>query len=113
MSGLLEPEIVEEVHGRAEVRNTFTVPKVGTIAGCSVLDGKVARSHLVRLIRNGVVAYQGKISSLKRFKDDAKEVVSGYECGIGIENYNDLKVGDIIEAYTREEKQRTLTEIQP
>ncbi len=113
MSGLLEPEIVEEVHGRAEVRNTFTVPKIGTIAGCAVLDGKVSRSHLVRLIRNGVVAYQGKISSLKRFKDDAKEVLSGYECGIGIENYNDLKVGDIIEAYTREEKQRTLTEIQP
>ncbi|MEY4617803.1 MAG: translation initiation factor [Pseudomonadota bacterium] len=110
MAGLLEPEIVEQVHGRAEVRNIFTVPKIGTIGGCSVLDGKVARSHLVRLVRNGVVAYQGKIGSLKRFKDDAKEVAAGFECGIGIENYNDLKVGDIIEAYTREEIRRGLTE---
>lgn len=110
MAGLLEPEIVEQVQGRAEVRNIFTVPKVGTIAGCSVLDGKVGRSHLVRLVRNGVVVYQGKIGSLKRFKDDAKEVASGFECGIGIENYNDLKVGDIIEAYTREEIRRGLSE---
>ncbi len=110
MAGLLEPEIVEQVHGRAEVRNIFTVPKIGTIAGCSVLDGKVARAHLVRLVRNGVVVYQGKIGSLKRFKDDAKEVAAGFECGIGIENYNDLKVGDIIEAYTREEVRRGLTE---
>lgn len=110
MAGLLEPEIVEQVHGRAEVRNLFTVPKIGTIAGCSVLDGKIARSHLVRLVRNGVVVYQGKIGSLKRFKDDAKEVSAGFECGIGIENYNDLKAGDIIEAYTREEVLRGLTE---
>ena len=110
MVGLLEPDIVEQVHGRAEVRNLFTVPKIGTIAGCSVLDGKVARPHLVRLVRNGVVVYQGKIGSLKRFKDDAKEVAAGFECGIGIENYNDLKVGDIIEAYTREEVRRSLTE---
>lgn len=110
MVGLLEPEIVEQVHGRAEVRNLFSVPKLGTIAGCSVLDGKIARSHLVRLVRNGVVAYQGKIGSLKRFKDDAKEVASGFECGIGIENFNDLKVGDVIEAYTREEVRRGLTE---
>lgn len=108
MSGLLEPEIVEQVHGRAEVRNTFTVPKIGMIAGCAVVDGKVARGHLVRLIRDGVVYYQGKISSLKRFKDDAKEVSSGFECGIGIENYNDLKVGDVIEAYTRDEVRRSL-----
>ena len=110
MSGLIEPEIVEQVHGRAEVRNLFSVPKIGTIAGCSVLDGKVARSHLVRLVRSGVVVYQGKIGSLKRFKEDAKEVASGFECGIGIENYNDLKVGDIIESYTREEVRRGLTE---
>ncbi len=110
MAGLLEPEIVEQVHGRAEVRNLFTVPKIGTIAGCSVVDGKIARAHLVRLIRNGVVVYQGKIGSLKRFKDDAKEVASGFECGIGIENYNDLKAGDVIEAYTREEIRRSLTE---
>lgn len=110
MVGLLEPEIVEQVHGRAEVRSLFSVPKVGTIAGCSVLDGKIARSHLVRLVRSGVVVYQGKIGSLKRFKDDAKEVAAGFECGIGIENYNDLKVGDVIEAYTKEEVRRGLTE---
>ena len=110
MVGLLEPEIVEQVHGRAEVRSIFTVPKAGTIGGCSVLDGKVARAHLVRLVRNGVVVYQGKIGSLKRFKDDAKEVAAGFECGIGIENFNDLKIGDIIEAYTREEIRRSLTE---
>lgn len=109
MTGLLEPEIVEQTHGRAEVRNLFSVPKIGTIAGCSVLDGKVARAHLVRLVRNGVVVYQGKIGSLKRFKDDTKEVAAGFECGIGIENYNDLKVGDIIEAYTREEVRRELS----
>lgn len=113
MSGLLEPEIIEQVHGRAEVRNTFTVPKIGTIAGSAVVDGKIARSHLVRLIRDGVVVYQGKIGSLKRFKDDAKEVATGYECGIGIENFNDVKVGDVIEAYSREEVRRQLTELQP
>jgi translation initiation factor IF-2 len=113
MSGLLDPDIVEQAHGRAEVRNTFNVPKVGTIAGCSIIDGKVIRSHLVRLIRDGVVVYQGKISSLKRFKDDVKEVATGYECGIGIENFNDIKVGDVIEAYTREEIRKTLTELQP
>lgn len=110
MSGLLEPEIVEQVHGRAEVRNLFSVPKIGVIAGCFVQDGKIARSHLVRLVRNGVVVYQGKIGSLKRFKDDAKEVASGFECGIGIENYNDLKTADIIEAYSREEIRRELKE---
>jgi translation initiation factor IF-2 len=108
MSGLLEPEIVEEVHGRAEVRNTFTVPKIGMIAGCAVVSGKIARSHMVRLIRNGVIVYQGKIGSLKRFKDDTREVATGFECGIGIENYNDLKVADVIEAYTRIEKTRSL-----
>jgi translation initiation factor IF-2 len=113
MSGLLEPDIVEQVHGRVEVRNIFTVPKIGMIAGCAVVDGKVMRSHLVRLIRDGVVVYQGKISSLKRFKDDVKEVASGYECGIGIENFNDIKVGDVIEAYTREEVRKNLTELQP
>jgi translation initiation factor IF-2 len=113
MSGLLEPDIVEQVHGRVEVRNTFSVPKIGTIAGCAVVDGKIMRPHLVRLIRNGVVVYQGKISSLKRFKDDVKEVASGYECGIGIENFNDIKVGDVIEAYTREEVRKNLTELQP
>lgn len=112
MSGLLEPEIVEEVHGKIEVRNLFNVPKVGTVAGCFVQSGKVARNHLVRLIRDGVVIYSGKLASLKRFKDDAKEVAAGFECGLGIENYNDLKVGDEIEAYSKIEKQRSIEEHQ-
>ena len=99
MSGLLKPEVVETNLGRAEVRNIFTVPKAGTIAGCAVIDGKVARNNRVRLVRDGRIIYTGNMSSLKRFKDDVREVAQGYECGIGIENYNDLKVGDIIEAF--------------
>lgn len=108
MVGLLEPDIVEKALGRAEVRNTFSVPKIGMIAGSFVVDGKITRSAQVRLIRNGTVIYTGKISSLKRFKDDAKEVASGYECGIGIENFNDLKVGDEIEAFIEEKVAREL-----
>lgn len=108
MGGLLTPDIVEKIMGRAEVRNTFTVPKAGTIAGCFVVDGKIQRSNQVRLIREGKIVYEGKISSLKRFKDDAKEVAQGFECGVGIENFNDLKVGDTIEAYIKEEKIREL-----
>jgi translation initiation factor IF-2 len=108
MAGLLSPDIVEEVMGRAEVRNTFSVPKVGTIAGCFVLDGKVQRNNMIRLLRENKIVYEGKISSLKRFKDDAKEVASGYECGIGIENYNDVKVGDMMEAYVKKEIAREL-----
>jgi translation initiation factor IF-2 len=109
MSGLLTPDIVEKVMGRAEVRNTFTVPKVGTIAGSFIVDGKIQRSNMARLIRDGKIVYEGKISSLKRFKDDAKEVASGFECGIGIENFNDVKVGDNIEAFVKEEVARELT----
>lgn len=109
MSGMLTPDIVEKVMGRAEVRNTFTVPKVGTIAGCFVVDGKIQRSNMARLIRDGKIVYEGKISSLKRFKDDAKEVATGFECGIGIENFNDVKVGDNIEAFVKEEVARELT----
>lgn len=109
MSGMLTPDIVEKVMGRAEVRNTFTVPKVGMIAGCFVVDGKIQRSNMARLIRDGKIVYEGKISSLKRFKDDAKEVATGFECGIGIENFNDLKVGDSIEAFVKEEVARELT----
>jgi translation initiation factor IF-2 len=109
MSGLLTPDVVEKVMGRAEVRNTFTVPKIGTIGGCFVTDGKIQRSNMARLIRDGKIVYEGKISSLKRFKDDAKEVASGFECGIGIENFNDLKVGDAIEAFIKEEVARELT----
>ncbi|HEY1080451.1 MAG TPA: translation initiation factor IF-2, partial [Bdellovibrio sp.] len=108
MAGLLSPDVVEEVMGRAEVRNTFTVPKVGTIAGCFVIDGKVQRNNMIRLLRENKIVYEGKISSLKRFKDDAKEVATGYECGIGIENYNDVKVGDMMEAYVKKEVAREL-----
>ncbi|MBX3018068.1 MAG: translation initiation factor IF-2 [Bdellovibrionaceae bacterium] len=108
MSGLLTPDVVEKVMGRAEVRNTFSVPKIGVIAGCFVSDGKIARSNLARLVRDGKIVFEGKISSLKRFKDDAREVATGFECGIGIENFNDIKVGDVIEAYTKEEVARSL-----
>ena len=106
MKGLLAPKFREVVLGNAEVRQTFKVSGVGTIAGCYVRDGKITRSAGVRIVRDGIVIYEGKIDSLKRFKDDAKEVVAGYECGLGIEKYNDLKEGDIIEAYTQEEVQR-------
>jgi translation initiation factor IF-2 len=108
MVGLLEPEFKEVVIGSAEVRETFQVPKVGTIAGCYVIDGKVARNAKVRVLRDGVVIYTGQMGSLKRFKDDAREVASGYECGIGIDNFNDIKVGDIIEAFIMEEVEATL-----
>ncbi len=94
MVGMLEPTFEEEVIGLAEVRETFSVPKIGTIAGCSVVDGKILRTAKVRVLRDGVVIYTGKIESLRRFKDDVKEVASGYECGIGVEKFNDIKVGD-------------------
>ncbi len=99
MMGMLEPEAKEVYMGRAEVRQTFKVPKVGTIAGCQVSDGRIARNSEVRLLRDNVVVFTGKVSSLRRFKEDASEVKSGYECGIGLANYNDLKAGDVIEAF--------------
>ncbi|MBZ5524425.1 MAG: translation initiation factor IF-2 [Acidobacteriia bacterium] len=102
MTGLLEPIIKETYMGRAEVRDTFRVPKVGTIAGCYVLDGLIKRDSDVRLLRDGVQVYKGKVTSLKRFKDDASEVRNGMECGIGISNFNDVKKGDVIEAYVTE-----------
>jgi translation initiation factor IF-2 len=102
MTGLLDPTIKESYLGRAEVRDTFRIPKVGTIAGCQVLDGLVKRDSEVRLLRDNVVVFTGKISSLKRFKDDASEVRTGMECGIGIHNYNDVKKGDVIEAFVIE-----------
>jgi len=108
MEGLLAPDVREVYLGRAEVREAFNVSKVGTIAGCRVIDGKVKRNAEIRLLRDNVVIVEGKISSLKRFKDDAKEVASGFECGIGIENYNDIKAGDVIEAFTMEEVAATL-----
>jgi translation initiation factor IF-2 len=114
MVGMLEPVYQEHVIGRAEVRQTFHVPKIGTIAGCFVLDGRVERNAKVRVLRDQVVIYDGKISSLKRFKEDAKEVKSGFECGIGIENYNDLKMTDILEAYELQEVKPVLeTEKEP
>jgi translation initiation factor IF-2 len=108
LSGLLEPEIREVELGRAEVRALFHVPKVGVVAGCYVQEGKVAKNALVRLVRDGKVVYEGKISSLKRFKDDVKEVAQGYECGIGLEGFQDIKMGDIIEAYAQEKVKRQL-----
>lgn len=109
MTGLLAPQVVEKVMGAAEVRNIFTVPKMGVIAGCLVKTGKVQRSNMLRLVRDGKIVYEGKVGSLKRFKDDAREVAEGFECGIGIENFNDIKVGDTIEAFTKEEIAREMT----
>ena len=108
LEGILEPVQREVVRGHAEIRELFHVPNVGTIAGCYVTDGNINRNSSARLIRDNVVIYTGKISSLRRFKDDVNEVHSGYECGIGIENYNDLKQGDTIEPYITEEVSRTL-----
>jgi translation initiation factor IF-2 len=104
LEGMLAPTITEKVLGRAEVRSLFQISRLGTIAGCYVIDGKIARSSVgIRVIRDNVVIYDSKISSLKRFKEDVKEVQSGYECGIMVENFNDMKVGDILENYVREE----------
>ena len=108
MAGLLAPVEKEVVLGQAEVRQTFSLPKVGTIAGAYVSDGKITRNAGARLMRDGIVIYTGHISSLKRFKDDAKEVVRGNECGVGLENYNDIKVGDIIEAFETVQEAATL-----
>ena len=105
LAGLLEPTFKETTVGRAEVRNTFKVPKVGTIAGCYVTEGKVVRSGDVRLLRDSVIIYEGKVGSLKRFKDDATEVKQGFECGIGIAGYNDVKIGDVIELFSVEKVQ--------
>ena len=98
IKGMLEPEFEEIVTGQAEVRETYKISKVGTIAGCMVTDGVIKRDALVRVLREGIVIYEGKLASLKRFKDDAKEVRNGFECGLSIENFNDIKVGDVIEA---------------
>ena len=103
LKGLLGPEIREVVQGTAEIRQTFSVPKVGTIAGCFVLTGKIARSHTIRLLRQSKIIWEGRLGSLRRFKDDVREVAVGYECGMNLDGYNDLKVGDVIEAYTNEE----------
>lgn len=108
LEGLLSPEKAEEVTGTIEVREIFKVPKVGTVAGCYVQDGKIARGNKVRVIRDGIVVFEGGISSLKRFKEDVKEVEAGFECGLSIDNFNDIKVGDTIEAFMIVETQRKL-----
>ena len=112
LEGMLSPEISEEIMGMVEVREVFKVSKVGTIAGCYVTEGKIHRNNPIRIIRDGVVIWDGEIDSLKRFKDDAKEVQSGYECGISIVNFNDIKVGDEFESYTIKEEKRKLEDAQ-
>ncbi|WP_265821541.1 translation initiation factor IF-2 [Geovibrio ferrireducens] len=111
LEGMIDPNLREQIIGQAEVRQVFSVPKIGKIAGSYVTDGKLLRTAGVRVVRNSIVLYQGKISSLKRFQDDAKEVVAGYECGIGIEKFNDLKEGDVIEAFITVEEKRTLDDV--
>lgn len=106
MIGILEPEYKEVVLGSAEIRQTYKISNIGTIAGCYVLNGKITRNSDIRVIRDGIVIFESKLASLKRFKDDAKEVNSGYECGLSVEKFNDIKDGDIIEAFTMEEVQR-------
>jgi translation initiation factor IF-2 len=108
MEGMLSPDIEEKVLGSAEVRETFDITKVGTIAGCYVLDGIIKRSSKIRLIRDGIVIHSGSLGSLKRFKDDVKEVKNNYECGLNIDKFNDIKIGDIIEAYEEVEVARKL-----
>jgi translation initiation factor IF-2 len=109
MEGLLEPIRTERKLGRAEVRNLFNVPKLGTIAGAAVIDGTIKRTALIRLLRENKPIFTGKLASLRRFKDDVREVAQGYECGIGVENYSDFKPGDIIEAYEIEETRQSLS----
>jgi translation initiation factor IF-2 len=108
LEGLLSPLISEEVTATVEIRDTFKVPKSGTVAGCYVLDGKITRSNKIRLIRDGIVVHEGNIGNLRRFKDDVREVDAGYECGLNVENFNDIKVGDIIEAFKLVETKKTL-----
>ena len=108
MEGMLSPEFKEEIVGTAEIRETFKITKFGTIAGCYVTDGRINRNHQVRIIREGIVVYSGELGSLKRFKDDVKEVKNGYECGLNIAKYNDIRVGDVVEAYEEVEVNRKL-----
>jgi translation initiation factor IF-2 len=108
MEGMLAPDIKEEIIGTAEVRDTFKVPKIGLIAGCFVTTGKIRRNANIRVFREGIQVYSGKISSLKRFKDDVREVEQNYECGIGIENFNDVKVGDEFEVFETKEVAKKL-----
>ena len=108
MEGLLSAIIEERVIGTAEIRETFKISKIGTIAGCMVTNGKIFRNSGIRLIREGVVVFTGELTSLKRFKDDVKEVSKGYDCGLQIKNYNDIKEGDVVEAFQEVEVKKTL-----
>ena len=108
MEGMLSPEFKEEIVATAEIRETFKITKVGTIAGCYVTEGKINRNHKVRIIRDGIVVYSGELGSLKRFKDDVKEVQKGYECGLNIDKFNDIKEGDVVEAYQEVEVVRKI-----
>ena len=108
MEGMLAPEFQEKIVGNIEIRETFKIPKIGTVAGCMVLDGKISRNTKVRVVRDGIVVYSGELASLKRFKDDVKEVSGGYECGLSISNFNDIQVGDVIEGYEQVMIKRTL-----
>ncbi len=110
LEGMLTPEKVEKYIGRAQVKETFSIPKVGTIAGTAVIDGKIERGCNIRLLRDGKIIYDGRLSTLKRFKDEVKEVKNGYECGMSLENFNDIKQEDLVEAYIMEEKKRTLSQ---
>jgi translation initiation factor IF-2 len=106
LKGLLGPTISEEIQGTAEIRQTFKVPKIGTVAGCYVAEGKIARNHSIRLLRDGVIVWEGRLGSLRRFKDDVREVEKGYECGMNLDGFNDIKVGDVLEAFLEVEKDR-------
>jgi translation initiation factor IF-2 len=108
MEGMLSPDIEEKIIGSAEIRETFDITKVGTIAGCYVLEGIIKRNSNIRIIRDGIVVHSGELGSLKRFKDDVKEVKNNYECGLNIDKYNDIQVGDIVEAYEEVEVARKL-----
>jgi translation initiation factor IF-2 len=108
LEGMLTPEKIEVYIGRAQVRDTFNIPKIGVVAGAGVIDGKIERGCSIRLLRDGKIVYDGKLSTLKRFKDEVKEVKNGFECGLGLENFNDVRVDDVVEAYIMETRRRTL-----
>jgi translation initiation factor IF-2 len=108
MEGMLAPEIKEEITANVEILEVFKITKVGTVAGCIVRDGKIKRGNKIRIIRDGIVAFTGELGSLKRFKDDVKEVASGFECGLNIANFNDIKAGDMVEAFEEVEVKKKL-----